>query len=170
MKKNLLVICIVILGAVHINAQESDSIRFHSTTVSLDSIAVKLSTLQHDYDLLYCRFELMTIRFELDNMSNDINIQSNALRINYHNARFNIDLYNSYRNAYHICVVNYNTLKEKTDSVKNLIRAKLETSSFTEPEIVSILSILELTDQKIQHISPSLEYFKAVLDAYKDAR
>lgn len=58
MKKILLVIVIAMVGTLNALAQDVDSLQIDSTETSLDSLVVKLNTLQRNYDYLYCDLEL----------------------------------------------------------------------------------------------------------------
>jgi hypothetical protein len=170
MRRILLAILIATLGFVNSSAQDADSVQYRHTEISIDSLVVKLNTLQRDYDYLYCNYELNRVALELKDFSNSISISSNSLLINYYNTRFDIDLYTTYWELYKSNVQTLNSIKENIDATKLIVTAKVLTSNFTEEEIKLITSNFELIDKSISTVNSSLEYFKVVIEAYKSSR
>ena len=170
MRRILLAILIVTLRVVNSNAQEADSVQYQPTEISIDSLAVKLNTLQRDCDYWYCNYELMRGCLELNDFSNSISISSNSILISYYNTKFDIDLYTVYLELYNSYVRKLNALKVNMDATKLLVTSKVVTSNFTEQEIKLISSNLELIDRSMSTVNSSLEYLKVVIDAYKSSR
>ena len=171
MRRILLAILIATLGFVNSSAQDADSVQYQPTEISIDSLVVKLNTLQRDYDYLYCNYELKRVALELNDFSNSISISSNSLLISYYNTRFDIDLYTTYLELYKSNVQKLNSLKENIDATKLIVTAKVLTSNFTEEEEIKLIaSNFELIDRSISTVNSSLEYFKVVIEAYKSSR
>ena len=170
MRRILLAFLIATLGFINSSAQDADSVQYRHTEISIDSLVVKLNTLQRDYDYLYCNYELNRVALELKDFSNSISISSNSLLISYYNTRFDIDLYTTYLELYKSNVQKLNSLKENIDVTKLIVTAKVLTSNFTEEEIKLITSNFELIDKSISTVNSSLEYFKVVIEAYKSSR
>ena len=170
MRKVLLAILIATLGFVNSSAQDADSVQYRPTELSIDSLVIKLNTLQHDYDYLHCNYELNRIIHELKGLANSISISSNSLLISYYNTRFDKDLHTTYSNLYNSYIKNLNALTENIAATKLLVTTKVLTSNFTEQEIKVIASSFEVIDKSISNVNSSLEYFKVVIDAYKSSR
>ena len=170
MKKILLVIFIATLGVVNTMAQTADSTQYQATEISVDSLVVKLNTLQRDYDYLYCDHELNKVMLELKDFSNSINITSNTLLVSYHNKNFERDLYTSYLELYNSNIRFFSSLKEKVDTVKVAVACKVLTANFTEQELKVISQSFDVIDNSISSVESALKHFKVVIDAYKSLR
>ena len=170
MKKILLVIVIAMVGTLSALAQDVDSLQIDSTETSLDSLVVKLNTLQRNYDYLYCDLELNKAQLELKDLSNSISIASNSLLISYYQGKFDRDLYDSYSRLYESYLNNLDSTYDKVDAVKLLVVGKALTSNFTEQEISIITKTIGLLDSSIANVESSLNHFKVVIDGYRKLR
>jgi hypothetical protein len=170
MKKILLVIVIAMVGTLNALAQDVDSLQIDSTETSLDSLVVKLNTLQRNYDYLYCDLELNKAQLELKDLSNSISIASNSLLISYYQGKFDRDLYDSYSRLYESYLNNLDSTYDKVDAVKLLVVGKALTSNFTEQEISIITKTIGLLDSSIANVESSLNHFKVVIDGYRKLR
>ena len=170
MKKILLVIVIAMVGTLSALAQDVDSLQIDSTEKSLDSLVVKLNTLQRNYDYLYCDLELNKAQLELKDLSNSISIASNSLLISYYQGKYDRDLYDSYSRLYESYLNNLDSTYDKVDAVKLLVVGKALTSNFTEQEISIITKTIGLLDSSIANVESSLNHFKVVIDGYRKLR
>ena len=170
MKKILLVIVIAMVGTLNALAQDVDSLQIDSTETSLDSLVVKLNTLQRNYDYLYCDLELNKAQLELKDLSNSISIASNSLLISYYQGKYDRDLYDSYSRLYESYLNNLDSTYDKVDAVKLLVVGKALTSNFTEQEISIITKTIGLLDSSIANVESSLNHFKVVIDGYRKLR
>lgn len=170
MKRALLVIVMAMLGSFAATAQEVDSVMIDSTEISIDDLVVKLNVLQHNYDYLYCNYELTKLILGLKDFSTSVSVESNSLLINYYNTKFDKDTYTSYVGLYNAMSEQFNSLKENADATKLAVMCRVLVSNLTEQELKVISSSLESIESSISTGDRSLNYFKVVLDAYRDLR
>ncbi len=170
MKKILLVIVIAMVGTLSALAQDVDSLQIDSTETSLDSLVVKLNTLQRNYDYLYCDLELNKAQLELKDLSNSISIASNSLLISYYQGKYDRDLYDSYSRLYESYLKNLDSSCDKVEVVKLAVVSKALTSNFTEQEISVITNTIGLLDSSIANVESTLKHFKVVIDGYRSLR
>ena len=170
MRRILLVIFVSILGTVTVCAQDADSLHIKSSSISVDSLIVRLNTLQHNYDFLYCDYELHKVSTELSEFSNTTNISSNSILINYYNSGFDRDLYSTYLGLYNAKTENLKALKEKIGITTLSILDKMLSSNFTEKEIAVIENRFKLIESQMSTAEKALNYFEVVLDIYRKAK
>lgn len=170
MKKVILFCFIAFIGVGNITAQTSNSSQTQDLKVSIDSLSTKLSSLQHDYDYLYCSYQLSEVQLSLKDFMNELSIKSNEILINCYHSRFDIDLYNTYRNYYNSYVELYESTKGKAEVVTTSVALKIMTSNFTEKEIKLLGKSCKFVDDCLRTAQNSLDYYKGVLDIYKDLR
>lgn len=170
MKRTLLMIVIVMVGSLNAIAQETESVQIDSTEISIDSLVVKLNTLQRNYDYLYCDLELNKAQLELKDLSNSISIASNALLISYYQGKYDRDLYDSYSRLYESYLKNLDSSCDKVEVVKLAVVSKALTSNFTEQEISVVTKTIGLLDSSIANVESSLKHFKVVIDGYRSLR
>lgn len=170
MRKVILFFFIALIGVGNITAQTSNSSQTQDLKVSLDSLSTKLSSLQHDYDFLYCSYQLSEVQLSLKDFMNELSIKSNAILIDCYHSRFDIDLYNAYRDNYNACIELYESTKGKAESVTTFVALKIITSNFTEKEIEVLGQGCKFVDDCLRTAQNSLDYYKVVLDVYKDLR
>lgn len=170
MRRILLAIIVSILGATTVYAQKSDSLNLKSSSISVDSLNVKLNTLQHSYDFLYCDYELHKVITNLSEFSNTTNISSNSLLISYYNSRFDRDLYSSCLGLYNAKTENFNSLKENIGITTLAILDKMLSSNFTEKEIAVIENRFKLIESQMSTAEKALNHFEVVLDIYRKAK
>lgn len=170
MKKAILFFFIALIGLGNITAQTSNSLQNQDLKVSINSLSAKLSSLQHDYDYLYCSYLLSEAQLSLKTFMNELSIKSNTVLINCYHGRFDIDLYNAYRDNYNACIELHESTKGKAESVTASVTWKIMTSNFTENEIKILGQSCKLVDDCLRAAQHSLDYYKGVLDLYKDLR
>lgn len=170
MKRTLLIIVIAMVGSLNAIAQEIESVQIDSTEISIDSLVVKLNTLQRNYDYLYCDLELNKAQLELKDLSNSISIASNALLISYYQENYDRDLYDSYSRLYESYLKNLDASCDKVEVVKLAVVSKALTSNFTEQEISIITKAIGLLDSSIANVESSLKHFKVIIDGYRSLR
>ena len=170
MKKVILFFFISIIGLGNMTAQTSNSLQTQDLNVSIDSLSNQLSSLQHDYDFLYCSHEVNLMQLEIKDLINNIDINSNAILINCYHSRFDVDLYTSYRDNYNSSLELMNTLKEKTETIQVAVTLKTLTSDFSNEEIEVLMNSCKFLDKCLSKLQGSLDYYKVLLDIYKDLR
>lgn len=170
MKKAILFFFIALIGLGNITAQTSNSLQNQDLKVSIDILSTKLSSLQHDYDYLYCSYLLSEAQLTLKTFMNELSIKSNTILIDCYHGRFDIDLYNSFRDIYNSGIEFYDSTKIKVESVTTSVTWKIITSNFTENEIKLLGQSCKLVDDCLKAVQHSLDYYKEVLDLYKDLR
>ncbi|MBR5002841.1 MAG: hypothetical protein IKY13_04925 [Bacteroidaceae bacterium] len=170
MKKVILFFFISLIGLGNITAQTSNSLQTQDLNVSIDSLSTQLSSLQHDYDFLYCSHEVNLMQLEIRDLINNIDINSNAILINCYHGRFDVDLYTAYRDNYNSILELMNTLKEKTETIQVAVTLKTLTSDFSNEEIEVLMNSCKFLDKCLSKLQDSSDYYKVVLDIYKDLR
>lgn len=165
MKRFLFLILLCTLST-NISAQEADSLKLEP--INIDSLAVKLDKLQHDYVLLYCNYELDKLIFRLENMSNRIDNTGNVLLIYCEQKAFDIDFYISIKNLYDAYIETYEALEESIELTNETISNKI-TSSNIEAGLILGVKKLELITS-LKSVQSSLNRLKKILDTYKDLK
>lgn len=161
MKKVLLLI-VAIVSVLQASAQDS-----HSVTIPIDSLTLRLDRLQHDYDYMYCDFELHKLMSDFTVLSHSIDNSSNGVLINVYHSRYNRVLYNAYLDNYNADCENFDSLKEKVESVKGAVLVKIAVSDFSDLEL-NVLSIsFDLIERSITKVERALDYYKTCIDAYR---
>ena len=170
MKKVILLFIIAIVGVCNATAQVSNSSQSEDLKVYVDSLATKLNTLQHDYDYLHCNYMLSEIQLNLKDFMNDLSAKSNAILINCYHSRFDFDLYSAYKANYISCQELYDSMKGKAEAITSAVAIKVVTSNFTDEEIRLLGQGCKFVDDCLSSAQSSLNYYKVVLDMYKDLR
>jgi hypothetical protein len=168
MKKILVTILLAFFGVINVNAQEIDSLQIKSDTISIETLVARLDKLQLNYDFLNCRHQLSADQYDLAIFANKLDIKSNGLLINCYHSRYNVDLYISYRENYNKSVEMFNALKDKVTSTKTLIALHILTSNFTEEELGVLRSGCASLDSTLNIVQGALDYYKLVIDIYKE--
>ena len=170
MRRIFLTIFVSILSAITVCAQEADSLHLKSSSISVDSLVLKLNTLQHNYDFLYCDYELHKAISDIAELSSSINIASNSLMIYYYNSRFDRDLYASYLGLYNAKVETFNSLKESVGVTTVAVLSRMLTSNFTEKEMAVIEKRFEFINSLLSTAEKTINHFEVVLDTYRAAK
>ena len=164
MKNVILIFLFMVLGIINTTAQEVDTIKVNSTNTKIDSLAVKLSNLQHDYDFLYCRFLLNEHKIDLIYLMQDANNRS--LVVNSFHI-FRTDLYISFKESYESSYSLFETIKNSYESTKDLILSKIISSNFSEKEWDLLTKHLNAVDAAVSATEISLRTYKSSIDTYK---
>ena len=170
MKKIILLIVISIVGVINATAQISNFSQSNDLKECVNTLSIKLNSLQHDYDILYCNYILSDVQLNLKDFMNDLNTRANAILINCYNGRFDFDLYYAYNSSYNSSLELYDSMKERTESTKALVTLKIQTSNFTDDEIKLLRQSCKLVDDCLTSAQSSLNYIKVVLDMYKSVK
>jgi hypothetical protein len=168
MKRFLFII--TMLASFTAGAQQTDSLKFTASEVTVDSLMVRLSSLERNYDYLYCDHELAKLTLELKDLANSISITSNSLLIRCFNARYDREQYYAYSGLYDAYVNNIEASKRKVEAVKIAVAAKVLTSNFTEQELNVIASGFDLVDSTVATIESALKQYNAVINIYSSMR
>ena len=169
--KKLLLIIVAAVSALCASAQEKDSLQNQASTVSIDSLSVRLERLQHNYDFLYCDHQLQKLIMDLKVLALNISNSSSGVVINvYTNSGFNRKLYNAYLNEYESDNYLYEALKKQSDVIKNMVFVNLLTMNFSDAERNVLTSGLNVVDKAITSVESSLNYYNVAIEAYRDMR
>ena len=169
MKKIICLLFAAFIGFIHAEAQESDSLKLKHVTV--DSLSTELNELRQNFDLLYCDFELSKIQCSINSFRNNLGISSNSILINCYHSNFDIDLYISYKNNYDRSVELFNSLKNRALKVRELVALKILFSNFSEKEVDYLKhASMDLLDSSVSAAERSLDFYKVVLNMYKDLK
>lgn len=167
MKRFLFLILLCTLST-NISAQEADSLKLEP--INIDSLAVKLDKLQHDYVLLYCNYELDRLTFLLKNVGVDANISTNSGLHYIYNGKFNMDLYIKLINSYDSEVGLLNSLKESYAIIKDVVLLKIISSNFSDTEIKLLKQQISTINDAIIFAESSLNTYKEIIDIYKEMK
>ncbi|MBO5400083.1 MAG: hypothetical protein J6A18_07525 [Alistipes sp.] len=151
---------------IDVYAQNMDSVQ--SNSIKIDSLIIKLDKLQRDYDYLYCDFELSRIENKLNNIANQARISANNLLFSYYHTKFNTLLYASNQGIYNSLFTFCHSLKDSVASIQLLITLKIFSSNFTEEEIELLQNRSKTLNQFIDTAEKALNYYKSVIDMYKE--
>ena len=168
MKKIILLTLLILTSIGNLTAQDDKSEMITDLKNYVDSISSKLNTLQHDYDYLYCNHEITIMKHEISDLSNSIANATNGILINCYHGSFDIDLYSAYRRNYNSSIDLSTTFKEKVEVIKTAVLMKIFTSGFTDEERSILMRGCDLLDSSLSQLQSSLDYYKIVLDIYKD--
>lgn len=165
--KKFFVLVVLCALSTSVSAQEVDSLQ--SKPISIDSLAVKLEKLQHDYDFLKCDYELNRMQFKLEILANQLNNKSTDLEIDiYHyNVRYMKELYLLYlgnKDNYNSSVDLLNALKERIEQLKAMVAIKIISSNFSEDEIDLLNQQCNTLDLGVQYVENSLASYKIAID------
>lgn len=154
---------------MNVSAQINDSLQCNSVDARIDSLITQLNKLQKDYDYLYCKYEIDNIIKEFDNIGYQGDISSNTVLIDYYNhSKTDVDLYIAYKNKYNALMSLFSTVKERLISAKVYIDLKMSNSNFSEGEMSVLRKAYSHCNNSITRAEASLNYFNAVIDAYKN--
>lgn len=169
--KKVFLLFVAIVSALHASAQEKDSLQDQTSTISIDSLSIRLERLQHDFDFLSCDHQLQKLIMDLKDLVHTIRNSSNGVVINvYTNSGYNRKLYDAYLNDYESDNYLFDALKKQSEVVRTMIFVKLMTLDFSDKERDVLTSSLSVVDKAITAVENSLNYYNAAIDAYRDMR
>ena len=169
--KQALLLIVAIVSALYASAQEKDSLQDQTTTVSIDSLSVRLERLQHDFDFLSCDYQLQKLIMDLKDLSHTVGNSSNGVVINvYTNSGYNSRLYNAYLKDYESDNYLFDTLKKQSEVVRMMVFVKLMTKDFSDKECDVLTSSLDVVDKAISAVENALNYYNVAIEAYRDMR
>lgn len=151
------------MTAISVSAQKSDK----SNSQKSDSLQIKLDNLQHDYDYFYCESELNRFCNELRIYSNEFYIQATQIMIEVYNDRYRDEYYRLAKRNYGATVDSFESYKTNIYLKIQQISQKIEEANFHEIKIRMLKLIADSIDQGLKHAQSNLDYYKGVLDAYK---
>jgi len=159
--KKLIILLMMFMGVINISAQEINE------SQKVDSLLYKLDKLQHDYDYFYCESELNRFCNELKIYSNEFYIQATQIMIEGDSDRYNDEYYRLAKRNYGATVDSFESYKTNLYLKIQLISQKIEEANFNELKIRMLKLIADSIDQGLKHAQSKLDYYKGVLDAYK---
>lgn len=169
--KRVLLLIVAIVTALYASAQENDLLQGPTTTVSIDSLSIKLEKLQHDFDFLSCDYQLQKLIMDLKDLAHTIDNSSNRVVINvYTNSGYNHKLYDAYLNDYKSDNYLFDALKKQSEVVRKMVFVKLMTLDISDKERDVLTSSLSVVDKAITVVENSLNYYNVAIEAYKDMR
>lgn len=169
--KRVLLLIVAIVTTLYASAQEKELLQGPTTTVSIDSLSVRLEKLQHDFDFLSCDYQLQKLIMDLKDLTHTIDNSSNRVVINvYTNSGYNRKLYDAYLNDYKSKNDLFDALKKQSEVVKKMVFVKLMTLDFSDKDRDVLTSSLSVVDKAITVVDNSLNYYNVAIEAYKDMR
>ena len=160
----LMVLCTLSMSA---SAQEVDSLQ--SNPISIDSLAVKLDKLQHDYDFLYCRSQLDRLQSELENMTLDIRIECNSIMSAcFNHSKADVDYYILCKDLYESKKEAFGIKKLNVSFVKSVVSLKMSVLNFSENEKDNLNASLSILEKNLTYIEKLFDSYKNVIDMYKE--
>ncbi len=167
--KKIILLLLAIISVLQVSAQETESPQ-NGSTISIDSLSVRLTKLQHDYDFLYCDYELYKLTKDLDGLSKSIDIAANGVIINLYHSRFDRALYKSYLNDYDSSCGLFDALKDKIDVVSRSIAIRILSSDLSDTEIQLIKNNLGVIQASTNKVEKALAYYDTAINAYSSMR
>jgi hypothetical protein len=164
--KHVLLIIVAVILSINATAQNADSL--DTKVENTDSINARIEKLQHDFNFLSCQYELNKIVTDLSVKSCEVNNNSNGILLNCYHGRFDRDLYDAYKDYYYSQKNWYNSLKENITSTTTLVTLKMIASNFSEMEINSIKSTIDVITNAQNSFEQALYYYNTVLGIYLD--
>jgi hypothetical protein len=166
--KKVLLLLVTFVSVIYVSAQEVNSSQSQSAPISIDSLSIKLNEIQHNYDFMYCDYELHKLIMDLKDLAHSIDNSSNGVLINVYNSRYDRRLYNAYVANYDSDCNLFDSLKEKTDTVKATVFVRIMTSEFTEKELNVLTASLDVVSKATMKVESSLNYYNVAIQAYRD--
>lgn len=167
MKKLVLILLVSVFSTLNLVAQESDILQTNSCTSQIDSLAIKVNQLQHDYDLLYCHHTLNKHDYTLQILDLTTQLKIESIRTSYIVGGFDIDEYLAYKEYYESLCVLFDQYKRSIELDEKLISKKMESPNFTWTERGQISLVLAQLNNTQLRVANSLEAYKKVIDLYK---
>ena len=143
----------------------SGAIKAQENTSKIDSLATELTQLKHDYNYLYCLNELGELDASLRIYAHGLDINSNSVLLN---KKYDRKLYAALKNNYRSSEYLLEQLKKSVSVSKLSIAVKLNNTDFTDDEIKILKGTLEMIDACLEKAEGSLDYYKIVIDTYRD--
>lgn len=162
--KKLLVLLVMLITTISISAQERNELQ------KIDSLQYKLDKLQHDYDYLDCEYKLSKLMLELNIYANELKISVNTLSMNFYHGSYDEKTYQINKKNYEACKYNLEEKEQLIFWTKLNVKQRMESADFYETEINVLKSSFDTIDSGLHSAKTALEYYKGVLDAYKDCR
>ena len=167
MKKAFLLF-IAIISSMLVYAQDIDTPIVNAPAVSIDSLALRMNKLQHDFDYLQCEYQLYKAITDMKLFSNGISNSSNSLITNIYHTRYDRELYDSYAENYEAVCGYFESLKKQVDSVKLLVYFKVMEADFSESELNVLNGSLEVLQMTINTVESALNQYDVALKSYKN--
>ena len=167
MKKAFLLF-IAIISSMLVYAQDIDTPIVNAPAISIDSLALRMNKLQHDFDYLQCEYQLYKTITDLKIFSNQINNTSNSLITDIYHTRYDRDIYDSYADGYNAVCDYFDSLKKQVDAVRLLVVFKMMEADFSETELNVLNSSLEVLQLTINTVESAINQYAVVLKTYKN--
>lgn len=140
-----------------------------STQMSVDSLATKVKTLEHNLDYLKVTYELNILRCELNIAASEANIKSLQMKMNiYHSSKFDIDLYNSYCDWHQSAISQKESFSRLIEAKKSLAVMTIFSSNFTNDETDLLIQTCGVIDKAFNSYEAALNMVQKVLDVWKN--
>ena len=162
--KKLFIFLITFVVAIDSSAQESNK------SQKIDSLQYQLDKLQHNYDYLECEYKLNKLMLELTIYANELKISVNTLSMNFYHAGYNEEIYQINKKTYEAYKSNLEDQEQLIFLTKLNVKLKMESANFYETEIDVLKLSFDSIDSRLHSAKVALEYYKGILDAYKDCR
>lgn len=138
------------------------------TQTEVDSLSAKVNTLAHNLDYLKLTYELNILRSELNIAASEANIKSLEMKQDiYHSSKFDIDLYNSYRDWNQSAIEQKESYSRLIEAKKRLVAISLLTGDFTEDESDLLIQTCGVIDNAYNSYEAALSMVQKILDVWK---
>lgn len=162
--KKIALLLMMFIVVINISAQESKE------SQKINSLQYKLDKLQHDYNFLDCDYKLNKLTLDLKIYTSDLKATVNSLLINLYHDGYN-------ENSYQLNMKNYESCKNLLEKQERLIystisniKQEMDSANFYEIEINYLNSCFETIDAGLYSAKTVLEYYKTILDVFRDTK
>lgn len=162
--KHLLLLLLIVLSFTQTGNAQS----YESTQLSLDSLATKVNTLESNLNYLKVTYELNILRSELNIAASEANIKSLEMKIDiYHSTKFDVDLYNSYRDWNQSAIAQKESYSSLIEAKKRLVAMTILTSNFSDEERDLLIQTCGVIDNAFNSYEAALNMVQHILDVWK---
>ena len=138
------------------------------TSFAIDSLSNKVNELEHNLNYLKLTYELNILRAELNIAASEANIKSLEMKMDvYHSSKFDIDLYNSYRDWNQMAVSQKESFAGLIEAKKKLVAISLLTAEFSEDETNLLIQTCGVIDNAFNSYGAALDMVQKILDVWK---
>lgn len=162
--KHLLLLILIAISITQTGRAQSNE----STHLSIDSLATKVTTLENNLNYLKVTYELNILRSELNIAASEANIKSLEMKMDiYHSSKFDIDLYNSYRDWNRSAIAQKESYNSLIEAKKRLVAMTILTNNFTDEESDLLIQTCGVIDNAFNSYEAALNMVQKILDVWK---
>lgn len=167
MKRVALILLISLATVFNTYAQDSLSVKRELTLIMMiDNLNTKVKNLQHDYNFTFCDSQLHKIQSDFIQLRQDIIIQSNTILGDIAVIGYNEALETSFIKLLAQYCAEFEGLKEKYESVKNLVNTYMDATDFHEAELGVLNAYFDAINKSITTIDLALQKYVKTAKLY----